>query len=115
MTSYAFVIPVVPGMAEQELQFAAELGGPRKAAYEASRARLGITREEAWRQETPDGTMTVVYLEADDIARSLAGLNTSQDPFDQWWCEQIQAIHGIDPAQPVPGTPNEQIIDFRTG
>jgi hypothetical protein len=115
MTTYAFVIPVLPGMAERDRQFAAELAGARNAEYEASRARLGIAREQAWQQETPQGTVTIVYLEAADIQRALAGLGTSQDPFDQWWREQVQAIHGIDPSQPLPSPPNQPIIDFRHG
>ena len=42
-------------------------------------------------------TVTVVYLEAEDRARDPAGLDTSQDPFDQWRA-QFQAILEIAPA-----------------
>jgi hypothetical protein len=115
MKTYAFVIPVLPGMAERDRRFAAELSGPRRAEYEASRARLGIAREQAWQQETPQGTVTIVYLEAENIELALTGLGSSQDPFDRWWREQVQAIHGIDPAQPEPGPPSEPIIDYRRG
>lgn len=113
MASYAFVIPVLPGKERADRQFGAELGGPRKAEYEASRARLGITREQAWQQESPEGTVTIVFMEAEDIERALAGIGSSQDPFDQWWRDQVAANHGIDPARPDKGTPNEPIIDFR--
>jgi hypothetical protein len=44
-----------------------ELMGPRRDEFEASRKRLGITREAAWHQETPNGTAAVVHLEADDL------------------------------------------------
>jgi hypothetical protein len=102
-------------MTERDRTFAAELAGPRRAEFEASRARLGITREHVWLQETPQGTMAVVFLEAEDIGGALAGLASSQDPFDQWWHEQIKAIHGIDLTQPLPGPLNEQILDLRRG
>ena len=115
MASYGFVVPVLPGMTERDREFAAELIGLHKAEFDASRARLGITREQVWLQETPMGTMVVVHLEAEDIERALTGLATSQDPFDQWWRAQIQAIHGIDMSQPLPGPPNEQVLDFRRG
>lgn len=36
---------------------------------------------------------------------------TSDDPFVVWWRAQIQAVHGIDLSQPLPGSPNEQIHD----
>lgn len=113
MASYAFSIPVLPGKEKADRQFGAELSGPRRAEYEASRARLGITREQAWQQETLEGTVTIVYLEADDIERALEGIGSSQDPFDQWWREQVATNHGIDPARPGKGPPNEMIIDFR--
>jgi hypothetical protein len=102
-------------MTERDREFSAELSGPRRAEFEASRARLGLTREQVWLQETPQGTMAVVCLEAEDIPRALAGLGSSQDPFDVWWRQQIQAIHGIDLSQGMPGPPNEQILDFRRG
>lgn len=113
MTSYAFVIPILPGMEERDRQFGVEVSGPRRVEHAASRARLGITREEAWQQETAEGTVTIVYLEAEDVKQALTGIGTSQDPYDQWWREQIVAIHGIDPAQPVSGPSNRQFIDFR--
>jgi hypothetical protein len=115
MASYGFAVPVLPGMTERDRQLSAELSGPRKAEFEASRARLGITREQVWLQETPQGTLAIVCLEAEDIESALAGLGSSQDPFDQWWREQIQAIHGIDLTQPLPSPPNELIMDFRRG
>jgi hypothetical protein len=59
--------------------------------------------------------VTIVYLEAEDVERALAGLGSSQHPIDRWWREQIRAVHRIDPARPVPGPPNEQIIDFHDG
>jgi hypothetical protein len=115
VASYGFVVPIQSGMTERDREFAAELNGPRKAEFEASRARLGITREQVWLQETPQITFAVVYLEAENIERALMGLATSQEPFDQWWHEQIKAIHGIDLTQPPPGPPNEQIMDFSRG
>jgi hypothetical protein len=113
MASYGFVVPILPGKVELDRAFAAELSGPRKAEHEASRARLGITSEQVWLQETPQGTMSVVYLEAEDMERAFMGLATSQDPYDRWWRAQILEIHGIDLTQGLPGPPNEQIMDLR--
>ena len=53
--------------------------GPRRAAYEASRRRLGVTVERAYLQHTPQGDLNVVSLEADDVAGAFHGLATSQD------------------------------------
>jgi hypothetical protein len=115
MFSYGFVVPVLPGMVERNRAFAAELAGPRKAEHEASRARMGITRELVWQQEAPDQTLSVVYLEGEDMERAFMGLATSQDPHDLWWRAQILEIHGIDLSQPLPGEPNELISELRRG
>jgi hypothetical protein len=113
MTSYGFAVPVLPGMSDRCRQFSAELLGPRRAEFEASRARLGIGSEQLWLQESPQGTLAVVYLEAEDLERCLAGISSSQDPFDVYWREQIMAIHGIDLSQPLPGPLNEHTFEFR--
>lgn len=113
MASYAFIIPVLPGRERADRQFGAELAGSRRSEYEASRARLGITREQAWQQETPQGTVTIVYLEAEDIEGALDGIAASRDPFDSWWREQVSANHVGGAARHVPDPANEQIIDFR--
>ena len=39
--------------------------------------------------------MFVVYIEADDIEAAMAGLGSSQDPFDVWFREQTREMHGI--------------------
>jgi hypothetical protein len=115
LASYGFVVPIKPEAVERNREFAAELNGPRKTEFEASRTKLGITSEQVWMQETPLGIMSVVYLEAEDIGAALAGLSTSQDPFLQWWRGQILEIHGIDLTKPPAGPPNEQIMDFHRG
>jgi hypothetical protein len=66
MGAVAFVAPFLPGKVEDHRRFCDELVGSRREEYEASRRRLGIKRESAWHQETPAGTVSVVYIEADD-------------------------------------------------
>jgi hypothetical protein len=98
-------------MVERNREFAAELSGPRQAEFRASRERLGMTVERVWMQETPAGTMSVVYLEADDLGHALGMLASWQEPFDVWWRGRILEIHGVDMSQPLPVPMNEQILD----
>ena len=112
MAVYGFVVPILPGQEEADRHLFEALTGPRRAEYEASRRRLGWHAERVWHQVTPQGTVAVVYLEADDIMQVFTGLATSTDPFDVWWREQIQQIHGLDLTQPLPGPPNEQILEW---
>lgn len=60
-------------------------------------------------QETPDGTVAVVYLEADDVGAAMQHIATSQEPFDSWFRERMGEVHGIDLAGPGPAP--QQVID----
>jgi hypothetical protein len=107
----AFTIPILPGKEELDRQTMEELVGPRRDEFEASRKRLGITREAAWHQETPNGTAAVVCLEADDLGTAMHGIASSQEPFDVWFRERMAEIHGVDLAEPAP--PPKQVLDFQ--
>jgi hypothetical protein len=112
MPSIAFAAPVVPGKTDQ-LREAARThapGGERRAAYEASRERHGITREMSWIQPTPMGDLSVVYIEADDLEAMFAGLGSSQDPFDVWFREGTRELHGIDIEDGAPSP--ELLLSF---
>lgn len=85
--------------------------GERTDAHHAPRQRRGVTRESVWIQQTPDGDLAVIYLEAEDLQAATAGLSSSPDPFDSWFREHVLEVHGIDLANGFP--PPEQEIDFR--
>ncbi|HTD20155.1 MAG TPA: hypothetical protein VK667_11560 [Ktedonobacteraceae bacterium] len=87
--------------------------GPRWSEYEASNKRLGITRVVTSLQQTPQGDMAVVYLEAQDIPRVFEGYGSTQEPFDVWFREQVKDIHGVDFSQPLPGPLPEAFVDWR--
>jgi hypothetical protein len=113
MAVYAFAVPILPGMEERNKRFADELMGARKAEYLASRGQIGAKVERVWHQQMPDGgTISIVYLEADDLGMSFGTLATSQDPFDVWWRQQILEVHGLDLSQPMAGPMNEQVFEF---
>jgi hypothetical protein len=114
MESVAISAPFVSGKTEvaREAMYSC-MHGERNAAYQASRARLGISREAVWIHQTPIGDVAVFYLEADDLQQALHGLASSTDPFDCWFRELTREIHGIDLEQGFP--PPEQTIDYRRG
>lgn len=113
MAAIAFIAPILPGKEQADKDMMREATGPRRADYEESRRRLGITREAVWHQQTPQGTVAIVYLEADDPRRVFQGLGSSGEPFDQWFRQGIMEIHGLDLSQPPPGPPPEQLLDER--
>ena len=113
MASLASAFPILPGKTEQWKHVSREIAGPRLGEYEASRKRMGVTREVAYLQQTPQGDMAIVYIEAQDIPRVFEGLGMSQEPFDAWFREQTKEIHGVDLSQPLPGPLPEAIVDWR--
>lgn len=75
----------------------AELQGPRRREYEASRRRLGITSEVLRIDPRPDQDHVIVHFETADPERTRRRWAESEHPFDQWLREQILDIHGEDP------------------
>lgn len=113
MASLAMAFPILPGKTEQWKHFVQEMAGPRRSEYEASRKRVGLTREVTSLQHTPQGDMLILYNEAQDIQRAFEVMAMSQEPFDVWFREQVKEIHGADFSQPMPGPLPETFLDWR--
>lgn len=108
----AFTVPLLPDMTEVDRAVMQSCWhGDRRADHDASRRRLGISRESVWVQPTSDGDVAVVLLEAEDLGAALGALGTSDLPFDKWFREHCLRVHGIDLAAGFP--PPEQILDYR--
>ena len=112
MPAVSFVVPVLSGKEEADLAWMEEMTGPRREEYESSWKQLGVTRHAVWHQQTPDGTVAVVYMEADNIARAMEGVASSDDPFNQWFRDRVQDVHGIDLEAGSPPQ-SQQIHDHR--
>jgi hypothetical protein len=96
MPQIAFASPLLPGMTAADRQAMSSFqSGERKAAFEESRRRAGISREAAWIQTTPNGDFAVVYMEADDLGQAFATLGRSDAPFDRWFRDHVREVHGF--------------------
>jgi hypothetical protein len=115
MASLAMTLPLLPGKTEDWKRWVQEMAGTRLSAFQASRMRLGITREASFLQQTPAGDMAILYIEAEDMARAFLGLATSQDPFDVLFRQRTQEFFGLDLAQPPSGPLPETVFDWRAG
>lgn len=112
MQTIGFIAPLLPGKTETDrTAMISSWQGDRREAHEASRQRLGITREAIYIQSTPMGDVAVVYWEAEDVDAALKGMAVSDDPYDQWFRDHIRDVHGINVEDgfPLPG----QIMDLR--
>ena len=109
MAAVAFAIPVVPGKEQMDRDAFEEMKGSRLEEYEEARRAAGIKREAVWHQETPQGTLAVVYMEAEDVGAAMHAIGTSDAPFDRWFRDTMEQVHGIDLAE--SGPPPQLIMD----
>jgi hypothetical protein len=111
MALNAVVFPILPGKTPEWREFIAELNGPRRSDFVASRKRVGAV-ERTFLQSTPMGDLVIVTLEGDDPARSFGEFVHSTDPFTLWFLGRVKALHGVDLAGPMPdGGPSQLVID----
>ena len=115
MASLAMALPLLSGKTEAWKRWVQDMAGARLREFQASRKRLGITREASFLQQTPQGDMAILYIETEDIARALQGLATSQNPFDVLFRQKTQELFGFDLTQPPPGPLPETVFDWRAG
>jgi len=95
MSGIVLTFPILAGKVEAWRRFCQELSGSRRQMYEASRQRLGITCERLALVETAFGSTAVTTLEAPDVAQALSQIIASLLPFDVWYRERLQELHGV--------------------
>jgi len=116
MSGIVLTFPILSGKVEAWRRFCQELSGSRRLPYEASRQRMGITRERLALVETTYGATAVTTLEAPDVAHALGQIISSEIPFDVWYRERLLIIHGINLtgyeafAQPTLNPDDQELI-----
>lgn len=116
MSGIVLTFPILNGKVEAWRRFCQELRGFRREPYEVSRQRLGITRERLALVETAFGATAVTTLEAPDVAQALGQIIASVLPFDVWYREKLQELHGVNLAgyeqyaQPNPLPPDQELL-----
>ena len=111
MALNAVVFPILPGKTADWHKFIAEINGPRRAEFVASRERVGAV-ERTYLQPTPMGDLVIVTIEAEDPGKAFGQMVHATDAFTLWFLEQVKALHGVDLAGPMPeGGPSKQVID----
>ena len=110
MALMAVAFPISPGKTAEWRSFMEQLTGPRYAEFAASRRRAGV-QERTFLQQTPMGDLVIVTLEGDDPARSFGQMVGATDPFTTWFLARVKAIHGVDLAAPMTGSPSELVVD----
>ena len=106
------VFPIQGGKEEDARAFAAETFGARRPDFEAHLARAGVTRETWTLQETPMGSLMVVWFEG-DVEKAFADLATDNSEYMTWFRAQVLDVTGVDLGAPPDGPPPAVLIDYR--
>ncbi len=112
MASLAMTLPLLPGKTEDWRHWVQEMLGAHLSEFQTSRKRLGIIKEVSFLQQTSQGDVAILFIEAKDIAQTMGGLVTSQDPFDVLFREKTEEVFGLDLTQPPSGPLPETILDW---
>jgi hypothetical protein len=111
MAEIVFAIPVEPGKEQLDRETLDEMAGPRRDEYEAALKEAGIIRQAIWHEETPNGTLALVYIEADDDDAAMRFTGSDSD-ISRFFVERMQEVHGIDISQ-TPPPPVQKVHDHR--
>ena len=96
MDHVCVVFPILPGKTEDARAFQRELDTERKADYDRSERRIGITKEVWYIASVPGGDQLVAYMESEDFSRALRMFVESRDEFDQWFKRRLAESTGLD-------------------
>jgi hypothetical protein len=101
MPEIVFALPVLPGKEALDRQVMEQLDGSRREQYETAMRKAGYRRHAVWHEDTPQGTLAIVYIDAESEA-GVAEFASSQEPFNRWFREQMLEVHGVDISGPPP-------------
>ena len=95
MESITWFAPILPGKMDEWKAMEEEIEGPRREDLVRSYKRAGVAREVASLMHTPQGDFVCLFQEAEDLAKAFRMLATSDDPFDVWFREKLESVHGL--------------------
>ena len=107
MPSSVFAVPVLADKVEGWKQWVKDNSG-KMAEFNK---RHGLTRQQVWLQQNPDGNyIAIIVLEGEGASSMMEKFATSEHPFDVEFRNKVGDAHGIDFSQPPP-PPNECVLD----
>jgi predicted ester cyclase len=111
----AFSMPILASMTEVFRSAHRAFAVDRRAEFEASRRRLGVTAERGFLQRTPNGDLAVVVFEVSDPTRLLTSAASSTAQLDADFRSYLLDVFGLDLTQMPATPPSEQVFDWHGG
>ena len=104
--------PLLPGKTEAWRRLAQEMAGWQGCGYVLSRRALGITAEWLWLTRVGAADVVVMAVMSDQPEQILAKMVVSERPFDRWFCQQLEALLGIDRKR-LGSVPCERVLTWQ--
>jgi hypothetical protein len=105
-------VPILAEKSNDARSFMKELESSRKAEYDASERRIGITEEAWFLAPLPTGDHLIAYIESEDFMKALEMFVSSQDSFDLWFKRRLADSTGLDLNQPPSGPLPELLSSY---
>ncbi|SHI76751.1 hypothetical protein SAMN04488096_104168 [Mesonia phycicola] len=94
MKKFAYSFPILKDKVEKWLNFAKEVNTTRKHEFTAMHARIGVTKESWYLQETTKGYDVVVYTEAKD-ENFMLNFKNDDSNFSKWFRNEVAQLQDI--------------------
>ena len=111
MAVFNGAFPVLPGKEDAVRSFSKEVVGSRLEQWRKLQADAAITRETWTLQQTPMGSLVLVWFEG-DVEKAFANLAADTGEFATWFRAQVKDSTGVDLATPDGGPPPEILVDW---
>jgi hypothetical protein len=110
MDHICMALPLRSGKTPDARTFLAQLDTTRRAEFDRSERRLGISRELWYLASLPSGDHLIAYIESRDFASALQSFVGSREGFDLWFKEQMLAVTGVDLNNPPAGLAPAELL-----
>jgi hypothetical protein len=106
------MIPLLKNTVSDAEKLAISLCGAGLRDFAASQGNLGIDKESWFLTGSPERDYVIVYVEGEDMERSLKDLVASDKPYDLWIKNQVTKLTGIDWNNPTSMVLPRQILRY---
>lgn len=112
MDHICMALPVTSGKSAAARTFLQQLDTTRRAEFDRSEQRLGITKELWYLAKLAAGDHLIGYMEGADFAQALSSFVGSRDPFDLWFKEQMLDVTGVDLNNPPADLSPAELLSY---
>ena len=96
MDCICLALPIVNGKTAAARAFLQQLDTTRRAEFDESERRIGVTKELWYLAALASGDHLVGYMESANFSHALSSFVGSREPFDVWFKEEMLAVTGVD-------------------